>query len=110
MGNIKPNQHTKSNILFFQWHDQYYKFWSKLNKNRPKVHAKTFMFITLDTSEWKMSLVMKTFIVKIFCTLLLMKQMTTLKKMEKKLEKKTLNFCFYRWKEGSIGKVHITLA
>ena len=80
MGNIKPNQYTKSNILFFQWHDQYYKIWSKLNKNRPKGHAKTLMFITLDTSEWKMSLVMKTFIVKIFCTLPLMKQMTTLKK------------------------------
>ena len=45
-----------------------------------KKSYKTLIFITLDTSKQKVSVIMKVFIVQIHCTLLLVRKMDTLKK------------------------------
>ena len=61
-GKSQTNRDQKSNLLILQ-HNQYWRIWFKLTKNRQKKRTKILIFTILDASQLKKMVIVKIFTV-----------------------------------------------
>ena len=66
-GKSQTNRDQKSDLLFLQRHNQYWRTWFTLAKDKQKVVQRYLIFTILDTSQLKILVIVKVFTVLIFC-------------------------------------------